>query len=56
MRNGNSRSSAFEIKADMTVGADFTGDVIPPAERVPGYKFDPTTRPEHKTINPSWFN
>ena len=42
MRNGGSRSSAFEIKADMTVGADFTGDVIPP-QRIPGYKFDPTT-------------
>ena len=42
---GNSRSSSFEIKADMTVGADFTGEVIP-ADRVPGYKFDPT-RPVH---------
>ncbi len=42
MRNGASRSSAFEIKADMTVAADFTGDVIPP-QRIPGYKFDPTT-------------
>jgi len=42
MRNGGTRSSAFEIKADMTVAADFTGDVIPP-QRVPGYKFDPTT-------------
>ena len=42
MRSGGSRSSAFEIKADMTVGADFTGDVIPP-QRIPGYKFDPTT-------------
>jgi len=29
----------------MTVGADFTGEVIP-ADRVPGYKFDPT-RPVH---------
>jgi len=42
MKNGGARSSAFEIKADMTVAADFTGDVIPP-QRVPGYKFDPTT-------------
>ena len=42
---GNSRSASFELKADMTVGADFTGEVIP-ADRVPGYKFDPT-RPVH---------
>ena len=42
MRKGGSRSSAFDIKADMTVAADFTGDVIPP-QRIPGYKFDPTT-------------
>ena len=42
---GNSRSASFELKADMTVGADFSGEVIP-ADRVPGYKFDPT-RPVH---------
>ena len=42
---GNARSASFEIKADMTTGADFTGEVIP-ADRVPGYKFDPT-RPVH---------
>ena len=42
---GNSRSASFEVKADMTVGADFTGEVIP-SDRVPGYKFDPT-RPVH---------
>lgn len=42
---GNSRSASFEIKADMTIGADFTGEVIP-ADRVAGYKYDPT-RPVH---------
>jgi HK97 family phage major capsid protein len=42
---GNSRSASFQVKADMTVGADFTGEVIP-ADRVAGYKFDPT-RPVH---------
>lgn len=42
---GNSRSASFELKADMTTGADFTGEVIA-ADRVPGYKFDPT-RPVH---------
>jgi len=45
LAKGNSRSASFEIKADMTVAADFTGEVIP-ADRVPGYKFDPT-RPVH---------
>ena len=45
MAKGHSRSASFEIKADMTVAADFTGEVIP-ADRVPGYKFDPT-RPVH---------
>jgi len=42
---GNSRSASFVVKADMTTTADFTGDVIP-ADRVPGYKYDPT-RPTH---------
>jgi len=42
---GNARSASFELKADMTIGADFSGEVIP-ADRVPGYKFDPT-RPVH---------
>jgi len=41
MRNGMSKAARFEVKADMTTGADFTGEVIP-ADRVPGYKFDPT--------------
>jgi HK97 family phage major capsid protein len=42
---GNSRSASLVVKADMTTGADFTGEVIP-ADRVPGYKYDPT-RPVH---------
>ena len=41
-KSGNTGAASFEIKADMTTGADFTGQVIP-AERVPGYKMDPTT-------------
>ena len=45
LKKGHSQSARFEIKADMTVGADFTGEVIA-ADRVPGYKFDPT-RPVH---------
>jgi len=45
LTKGNSRSASLTIKADMTIGADFTGEVIP-ADRVPGYKYDPT-RPVH---------
>ena len=45
MVKGQARSARFEIKADMTTAADFTGEVIP-ADRVPGFKFDPT-RPVH---------
>ena len=41
MRNGMSKAARFEVKADMTTGVDFTGEVIP-ADRVPGYKYDPT--------------
>jgi len=51
MRKGGSRSSAFEIKADMTVAADFTGDVIPP-QRIPGYKYNPTTYQNIRTLIP----
>ncbi len=45
LTKGNSRSASLTIKADMTIAADFTGEVIP-ADRVPGYKYDPT-RPVH---------
>jgi len=51
MRNGSSRSTNFSIKADMTIAADFTGDVIPP-QRIPGYKFDPTTPQNIRQIIP----
>ena len=42
---GNTAAAKFEIKADMTMNADFTGEVVP-ADRVPGYKFDPN-RPQN---------
>ena len=45
LRKGNSRAASFEVKADMTVAADFTGEVIP-AQRVPGYYHDPN-RPQN---------
>jgi len=41
LRNGNSRAASFLIKADMTMNADFSGEVVP-ADRVAGYKYDPT--------------
>lgn len=41
LRNGTTKAARFEVKADMTTAANYTGEVIP-ADRVPGYKFDPT--------------
>ena len=41
LRQGMSKAARFEVKADMTTADNFTGEVIP-ADRVPGYKFDPT--------------
>ena len=40
LRNGGNTAS-FEVKADMTMNADFSGEVVP-ADRISGYKFDPT--------------
>jgi HK97 family phage major capsid protein len=48
---GNSRSASFEVKADMTIAADFTGEVIP-ADRVAGYKFDPTRSTHVRNLIP----
>lgn len=42
LKKGMSRAAAFELKADMTTGADYTGEVIA-ATRVPGIKYDPTS-------------
>lgn len=49
-RNGNS-SAKFEVKADMTMNADFSGEVVP-ADRVPGYKFDPTRSVHIRSLIP----
>jgi len=51
MRNGSARSASFILKADMTMNADFTGEVVP-ADRVPGYKFDPTRAVHMRSIIP----
>jgi HK97 family phage major capsid protein len=48
---GNARSASFEVKADMTVAADFTGEVIS-ADRVAGYKFDPTRSTHIRNLIP----
>jgi HK97 family phage major capsid protein len=52
LKNGNARSAKFEIKADMTTGADFTGEVIA-ADRVSGYKFDPTRSTHVRQLIPT---
>jgi len=52
LKNGSSRGASFEVKADMTVGADFTGEVIP-AQRVPGYYFDPNRPQNIRQLIPS---
>ena len=48
---GNARSASFEVKADMTIAADFSGEVIP-ADRVAGYKFDPTRSTHIRNLIP----
>jgi HK97 family phage major capsid protein len=48
---GNSNAHTIQLKADMTIGADFTGDVIPP-ERVAGYKYDPSRQFHMRQILP----
>ncbi len=50
-KRGDSRSVKFDVKADMTTGADFTGEVIP-AQRVAGYKFDPSDITHMRQIIP----
>lgn len=52
LRKGNTSAAAFEIKADMTTGADFTGEVIP-ADRIPGYFMDPNRPQNMRQIIPN---
>ena len=49
---GNTSAAKFEIKADMTTGADFSGEVIA-ADRVPGFKFDPNRPQNMRQIIPN---
>jgi HK97 family phage major capsid protein len=49
---GNTNAAAFEIKADMTTGSDFTNEVIA-ADRVPGFKFDPNRPQNMRQIIPN---
>ena len=51
LRKGQSRASSFEVKADMTTGADYTGEVIG-ATRVPGFKYDPSNAVHVRQIVP----
>ena len=50
-KNGNSRAARFELKADMTMNADFSGEVVP-ADRVPGYKYDPSRAVHIRSLIP----
>ena len=52
MIKGHARSASFEVKADMTTADDFTGEVIP-ADRVAGYKYDPTRSVHMRSIIPN---
>ena len=49
---GNTSAAAFEIKADMTMNADYSGEVVP-ADRVPGFKFDPNRPQNMRQIIPN---
>jgi HK97 family phage major capsid protein len=51
MIKGHANAASFEIKADMTTAADFTGEVIA-ADRVAGIKFDPTRSLHMRSIIP----
>ena len=51
-KNGDASSAAFEIKADMTMNADYSGEVVP-ADRVPGFKFDPNRPQNMRQIIPN---
>lgn len=51
MLKGQANGASFEIKADMTTAADFTGEVIA-ADRVAGIKFDPSRSLHMRSIIP----
>ncbi len=51
LKKGQSRAASFEVKADMTTGADYTGEVIA-ATRVPGIKYDPSNEVHVRSIVP----
>lgn len=51
LKKGRARAASFEVKADMTTGADFTGEVIA-ADRVPGIKYDPANAVHVRSIVP----
>lgn len=51
MLKGQSNGASFEIKADMTTAADFTGEVIA-ADRVAGIKYDPARSLHIRSIIP----
>lgn len=51
MTKGNSNAAKFEIKADMTIAADFTGDVAG-VQRVEDFKYDPSRATHIRSLIP----
>jgi len=51
MTKGNSNAAKFEIKADMTIAADFTGDVAG-VQRIEDFKYDPSRSVHIRSLIP----
>ena len=52
MIKGSSNAAKFEIKADMSIGADFTGDVAG-VQRIEDFKYDPSRSVHIRSLIPN---
>ena len=52
IQKGNSNNAKFEIKADMTIAADFTGDVAR-VQRIEDIKYDPSRAVHIRSLIPN---
>jgi len=52
MTKGSSNAAKFEIKADMTIAADFTGDVAG-VQRIEDFKYDPSRSVHIRSLIPN---
>ena len=52
MTKGSSNAAKFEIKADMSISADFTGDVAG-VQRIEDFKYDPTRSVHIRSLIPN---